>query len=135
MSARPPRTVPSAEVGTTYDAGMLVALDRGDRRALARHFRLLTHRRAPVVPAVVVAQVWRSPRQVALERVLVACDVEPLTEQQARAVGRLAAATGHHDVVDLAVVEGALRRGDRVVTSDPHDLVRAGLPPERALDV
>ena len=78
---------------------------------------------------------WRSPRQVALERVLVACDVEPLTEQQARAVGRLAAATGHHDVVDLAVVEGALRRGDRVVTSDPHDLVRAGLPPERALDV
>ena len=32
--------------------------------------------------------------------------------------GVLAAQSGHDDVVDTAVVEGAIRRGDAVVTSD-----------------
>ncbi len=50
--------------------------------------------------------------------------IEPLTLEQARRVGCLAAAT---DVVDLTVAEGALRRGDIVWSSDPDDTLRAGL--------
>jgi hypothetical protein len=34
-------------------------------------------------------------------------------------VGALAGRAGHDDIVDVAVVEGAVRRGDAVVTSDP----------------
>ena len=115
-------------VGVTYDSGMLIAIDRGDRVSLARHTALLRAGRTPTVPAGVLAQVWRSGRQAELSRALRGCEVEPLTDDRARAVGRLAAATGHPDVVDLSVVEGALRRPQRVATSDPQDMLRAGLP-------
>lgn len=53
--------------------------------------------------------------------------IEPLTPEQARRVGALAAATGVADVVGLTVAEGALRRGDLVWTSDLDDTLRAGL--------
>ncbi len=78
----------------------------------------------PTVPAGVLAQVWRGGPQPSLSRVLKGCRVETLTEAQARAVGRLAAHSGHDDAVDLFVVEGAARRADVVVTSDPSDLAR-----------
>ena len=122
-------------VGVTYDSGMLIAFDRGDRVSLARHAALVRAGQMPTVPAGVLAQVWRSDRQVPLARALRACEVEPLTDDRARAVGRLAAATGHHDVVDLSVVEGALRRGHRVATSDPQGLLRAGLPASHVVRV
>jgi len=78
----------------------------------------------PTVPAGALAQVWRGGPQPGLSRVLKGCRVEPLTEVQARAVGRLAADSGHDDAVDLSVVEGAVRRTDVVVTTDPHDIER-----------
>jgi len=53
------------------------------------------------------------------------CSVEPLSESQARSVGRLAAASGLDDTVDLAVAEGALRRNDVVVTSNPTHITQA----------
>jgi hypothetical protein len=40
-----------------------------------------------------------------------------MTENQARKVGVLAGQSGHDNVVDVTVVEGAIRRGDAVVTS------------------
>jgi hypothetical protein len=46
-------------VGVTYDAGALVAADRGERRQWARHRALLARRDVPVVPAPVLAQCWR----------------------------------------------------------------------------
>jgi hypothetical protein len=46
------------------------------------------------------------------------CDAEPMSEELARNVGVLAGKSGHDDIVDVAVVEGAIRRGDGVVTSD-----------------
>ncbi|MGH3828786.1 MAG: hypothetical protein ACRDQX_16690, partial [Pseudonocardiaceae bacterium] len=51
-------------------------------------------------------------------RLLAMCDVEWMTEDQARAVGVLAGHSGLDDVVDVTVVEGAVRRGDAVVTSN-----------------
>jgi len=69
----------------------------------------------PVVPAPVLAQAWRGgARQARVARLLQVCDVEPLGED----VGVLAGKAKHDDVVDVVVVEGAIRRGDAVVTSD-----------------
>jgi len=50
------------------------------------------------------------------------CAVEPMSDGQARRVGVLAANAGHDDVVDVSVVEGALRRGDGVVTANRGDI-------------
>ena len=52
------------------------------------------------------------------------CDVEEMTEEQARQVGVLAGKSAHNDIVDVTVVEGALRRGDGVVTSNPSHIRR-----------
>jgi hypothetical protein len=53
---------------------------------------------------------------------LVGCDVEALDDDRARLVGSLAARAATTDIVDASVVEGAMRRRDLVVSSDPNDL-------------
>jgi hypothetical protein len=107
----------------TYDTGALVAADRGERRMWLRHKALLEHREVPSVPAPVLAQGWRGgARQALLSRLLAGCQVEALDEVHARAVGALATRAGTPDVVDATVVEGALRRGDVVLSSDPEDM-------------
>jgi hypothetical protein len=53
-----------------------------------------------------------------LVRLLAACVVEEMTETQARAVGLMAGRSRHDDIVAVTVVEGAVRRGDGVVTSN-----------------
>ena len=110
-------------MGVTYDTGALIAADRGERRMWARHRALLTRREVPTVPAPVVAQSWRgSARQAQLARLLTGCDIEALDDGRARAVGTLAARAATTDIVHAAVVEGALRRRDLVVSSDADDL-------------
>ncbi|MGH3829387.1 MAG: hypothetical protein ACRDRS_02885 [Pseudonocardiaceae bacterium] len=105
--------------GVTYDTGALIAAERNDRRMWALHAGLLAEEVTPVVPAPVLAQAWRGgPRQANVARLLAMCDVEWMTEEQARAVGVLAGHSGLDDVVDVTVVEGAVRRGDAVVTSN-----------------
>ena len=123
-------------MGVTYDTGALTAADRGERQMWARHRALLTLREVPTVPAPVVAQGWRGgSRQALLARLLVGCNVEALDDGQARAVGSLAARAKATDVVDACVVEGALRRHDLVVTSDPADLTRIATAAGRRLEV
>jgi hypothetical protein len=110
-------------MGVTYDTGGLIAADRGERRVWARHGALLTRREVPTVPAPVVAQSWHgSGRHTQLSRLLTGCVIEALDDAQARAVGALAARASVTDIVDAAVVEGALRRHDLVVSSDAGDL-------------
>ena len=73
----------------------------------------------PTVPAAVLAQSWRGgSRQASLSRLLRICDTEPMSENLAKEVGVLAGKSGHDDIVDVSVVEGAVRRGDAVVTSN-----------------
>ena len=110
-------------MGVTYDTGALIAADRGERPAWARHRALLSRREVPTVPAPVVAQSWRgSAGQVQLARLLAGCEVEVMDDGQARAVGALATRADSTDIVDACVVEGALRRHDLVVSADPDDL-------------
>ncbi len=123
-------------MGVTYDAGALVAADRGERRMWARHRALLELRQVPTVPAPVVAQAWRGGgRQARLSRLLLGCDVEDLDDAQARRVGELLAKAARSDVVDGAVVEGALHRNDLVLSSDPGDLGSLSAAVHRRLEV
>jgi hypothetical protein len=123
-------------MGVTYDAGALVAADRGERRMWARHRALLALRVVPVAPAPVVAQAWRGgSRQARLARLLSGCEVEQLDNDQARSVGVLLGEAGSADVVDGCVVEGALRRRDLVVTADAGDLLGLAAAADRRLEV
>ena len=111
--------------GVTYDTGALVAAERNERRMWALHAGFLAEEVVPTVPAPVLAETWRGgPRQASLARLLVMCDVEPMSELQARTVGELVGRSGHPNVIDVTVVEGAQRRGDSVITSGPRDLQR-----------
>ncbi len=105
--------------GVTYDTGALIAAERNDRRMWALHAGFLADEILPTVPSPVLAQAWRGgPRQASIARLLAMCSVEPLSEQQAREVGAIAGRAGHDDIVDATVVEGAMRRGDGIATSD-----------------
>lgn len=110
--------------GVTYDTGALVAAERNDRRMWALHAEFLNREVVPTVPAPVLAEAWRGgARQASLSRLLAMCAVEPMSEDQARRIGVLAGKAAHDDVVDVAVVEGALRRNDAVVTSNRDHIV------------
>lgn len=111
--------------GVTYDTGALLAAERNDRRMWALHAGFLAEEVVPIVPAPVLAEAWRgAPRQASLARLLAMCEVEPMSEEQARRVGTLAGRSNHDDVVDVTVAEGAIRRGDAVVTSNQGDIRR-----------
>ncbi len=106
-------------MGVTYDTGALIAAERSDRRMWSLHAAFLAEEVSPTVPALVLAEGWRGgPRQANMARLLALCEVEHMTEDRARAVGVLAGRAAHDDVVDVTVVEGALRRHDGVVTSN-----------------
>ena len=107
-----------------YDAAVLVAADRNERRSWAEHKARLEFGVVPLVPAPVVAQVSRSPQQAQLRRFLAGCTVVPLGENDAHAAGRLLAKTRTADVVDAVVVTVALRNKAVILTGDPDDIER-----------
>jgi len=122
--------------GVTYDSGALIAAERGERVMWARHRALLLRRVIPAVPAPVVAQCWRgTPRQAQLARLLAGCDVEALDDARARATGILADRARTTDIVDAGVVEGALRRGDLIISSDEGDLTAIAAAVSRHIDI
>ena len=116
------------------DAGALIALDRGV--ATVRGYVLLADRSkvALVTSSAVIAQVWRGGgRQARLARFLSSDLVTeiPLDPEAARRIGVLAAAAGSKDVVDGHVAIIALDRDAIVLTSDPEDITRWGIPDEK----
>ena len=124
--------------GVTYDAGALIAADHNDRRMVGPPRRLARRRGLPQSSAAVLAEAWRGgSRQASLARFLALCSREPMSEQQAKSVGVLAGKADHDDIVDVAVVEGAIRRQDAIVTSNHSDIrkitdaVRAKITIER----
>jgi predicted nucleic acid-binding protein len=113
--------------GLTLDAGALIAFERNDRRVVALLKRALELGQSFAVPAGVVGQVWRDGRrQARLARLLrsVEVTIEPLSDRRAREAGQLCGATKTNDVIDASVVLCGKQRGHRIVTSDPHDLLR-----------
>jgi hypothetical protein len=109
-----------------YDAGALIAADRGDRRFALLHEKTLTTGEAlPVVPAAVIGQVWRDgAKQARLARLLKSVSVEPLDETTSKEAGVLCGRSTTPDVVDASVVALAMRHRAGIVTSDPGDIAR-----------
>ncbi|GAA5174166.1 hypothetical protein GCM10023321_77440 [Pseudonocardia eucalypti] len=106
-----------------YDAGALVAADRGERSFRALHTQALAQERRIVVPTPVLTQVWRNgARQARVGQVLRGCVLDPVDEQFAKTAGVLLGESGTRDAVDAIVVALALRLGGVVVTTDPGDL-------------
>lgn len=115
--------------GDTYDTGALVVADHNDRRMWALHAGFLAEEGSPTVPAPVPAEAWRGgSRQASLARFLALCTLEALSEHQATAVGILTGKAGHGDIVDVTVVEGALRPHDAIVTSNHTTSARSPTP-------
>lgn len=108
--------------GLTYDSGALIAAERGDRRMWVIHGRALAREESPVVPAAVLAQVWRGGSQVALSRLLRGCWIEPLDGLTARSTGVALARSRTADVPDATVVAGAMQRNHTIITSDRGDI-------------
>jgi predicted nucleic acid-binding protein len=121
--------------GLTYDTGALIAAERDDRLMWSLHRAALVRGTPPTVPSAVIAEAWRGGPQHRLSQLLNGCRVEPLGDEQARAVGTLAARSGHADIVDVAVAEGALRRGDAVVTSNRTHIEQIADAAQRRLSV
>lgn len=125
MRSWPASTPRPGPVTLVLDAGALIALERdGDR--IGRLLPRAASGRALLVPATVLAQVWRGTRQVRLARLLALplVTVVPLDALTARGVGSLLAMSGTRDVVDAHVVVVATMHAAGVVTSDPDDLRR-----------
>ena len=122
--------------GLTYDSGALIAAERDERRMWALHKRALDRGVRPVVPAGVLTEVYRSARQASLSRLLAGCRVEPLEEVAAKAagamLGKCAISPG---AVDASVAEGALRRGDAVVSGNDDHLRALADGINRKLDI
>lgn len=110
--------------GVTLDAGALIAADRGNSEVLSYLRAAADLDLTVTVPAPVVAQAWRSPRQVRIARLLAACVVEDTGERLARQAGQLLGSAGRSDAADAIVVASAARRGatETILTSDPDDL-------------
>jgi hypothetical protein len=114
-------------VTLVLDAGALIAVERGDRATAALIEVGRQDGREVVVPAAVVAQIWRDgPRRARVARLLNSSgvSVEPLTDALARATGTLCGVTETDDVVDASVVIVALRHAATVLSSDRDDLIR-----------
>jgi hypothetical protein len=102
--------------GVTFDAGGLVAVDRGDRRILALLVRAAERGLRVTIPATALAQAIRRPvRQARLMRLArqSSTDLIALDGPDATAVGLPLAASGSGDIVDAHVVDCARRQGRR----------------------
>ena len=106
----------------TLDAGALIAVEREKRSARMVFAAAAAQARTLIVPAVVVAEVWRGgPRSSLVARFLAGCHVDPLLDAHARRAGE-ALRHVRGTTVDAIVVATAARFRTPIVTSDPGDL-------------
>jgi predicted nucleic acid-binding protein len=126
----------SRSQGATFDAGMLVALERRKKRAWDL-YRRLRERGAPVtIPTPVLGEWWRG-RTDLREAICASSHIEPLTADVAFLAGEALATVSGATTIDAFVMAGAALRGDVVLTSDPKDLekLRSFFPGVRVLSV
>lgn len=107
-----------------FDAGALIALERGDRQVGAMLAAAAGSGVEARTPSACVAQVWRNPtRQARLARALVGFVECDLDSRAARDCGVLLARSETADIADAAVSLLA-GDGDTLLTSDPEDIKR-----------
>jgi hypothetical protein len=107
------------------DAGALIAFERGSEKMRALCREILRAGASLVIPAGVVAQVYRDgARQVSLRGLLNSptSRVVPLDKMLAEAAGVLCGRAGVSDVIDASVVLVARREHAVVVSGDVENL-------------
>lgn len=105
------------------DAGVLVAVDRGDQTALS--FRTAAERsgRELHTTAPVVAQVWRNgSTQARLSHFLKTITVHDFDEIDGRRVGEMLGRSGTADIAGAHLVVTAASLGLDIVTGDTKDI-------------
>jgi hypothetical protein len=103
--------------GLVYGLGALHAAARGDRMMWALHRAALSNGIVPVIPAVAVAEGYRTEaRSDRIGELLAGTEVEPFAGEAARRAGEIAARCDTSDLAVIAVVELAERRNCAVVT-------------------
>jgi hypothetical protein len=119
-----------------FDAGALVAIERGDREVVALIKRELQAGRVPLTHGGVVGQVWRGGggRQARVARLLPALDIAALDGAMGRRAGMLLGKARTADVIDAALVLLAAD-GDSVLTSDVEDIARLAIATGLDVDV
>ncbi|HEY3820640.1 MAG TPA: PIN domain-containing protein [Polyangiaceae bacterium] len=118
------------------DSGALIALERADDRIRALCREALRAGVRIVVPAPVLAQVWREGRRQAVLAMLLkgrTTEVAELDAELAKAAGVLCGRAGTSDIVDACLALVARQERAVVVTGDAEDMLRLdpGLPMER----
>ena len=104
------------------DAGVLIAIDRGEYTAQSFLSAALQEGAALRTSAPVVAQVWRDGSQQArLAKFLGTVEVHDFTFADAPVVGGLLRRAQTSDVVDAHIVALALRLHDSILTADAPD--------------
>jgi predicted nucleic acid-binding protein len=111
-----------AESRFVLDAGALIGFERGSGMVSALLEDAEEYGDEVVIPASVLAQVWRGGAKAArLARLVNASEVDDLSESRAKEVGGRLGSRGGRDVVDAHAVCCAAERGAAIVTSDPDD--------------
>jgi len=119
-----------------YDAGALVAAERRSRRMIDMHRLFLQAGCIPIVPTVVLGQVWRGlPREAMLAKVLKACRMEVLDTITAKLGGQLCGQAGSSDLADAVVAVLAMSYNAPIITSDPDDLRRLTTAAGRKVEI
>jgi hypothetical protein len=102
--------------GLVYGVGALHAAARGDRMMWALHRAALSNGIVPLIPAVAVAEGFRTEaRSDRILELLDGTEVEPFTSEAARRTGELAVRCDTSELAVMAVIELADRRNCAVV--------------------
>lgn len=114
------------------DAGALIAFERAERRMAALFEEVMEGDERLLVPASVLAQVWRGgPRSARLARLITGTMSDPLDEARAKEVGERLGNRDKADIADAHVVCCAIERDADLLTTDPDDIEALAEPGER----
>ena len=108
-------------VALSFDAGVLVALERRDSRAWAWMRRATEREVPPVVSTAALAEAWRGRRQMWLANALRGCEIVPVSDTLARAAGVACGTTGAA-ALDAIIAATAATRGATLLTADLEDM-------------
>jgi predicted nucleic acid-binding protein len=123
-------------VRIVYDAGALIGLERRTSRMLLVHRRAMVEGAVPIVPTIVLGQVWRGTRgEATLARALKDCRMEALDTITAKLGGQLCGQAGTSDLADAVVAVLAISYHAPIVTSDPEDLHRLTTAAGRKIEI
>jgi predicted nucleic acid-binding protein len=116
----------------TFDTGALIGLERSRHHMRKVYHAALVHDIVMTVPAVVVAEWWRTGvKEKERAKILRSLVVEPINEYVARIAGAALTLLPKAQTIDALVLASASQRsGEVVYTSDPTDLemLRASVP-------